>query len=723
MEIRRLLSKKVMLAGILIYLFQAIAFIVLQLNNGGFQEMQNQNIQYNQLVESLRNSSVEESLIQAQGLLEENRNDTTICLVNKLIYLAGFKEDIQAIFDNAEKMQEFSIFQNQNSFSYVNMIKTAKDFEKMRDVSLTLDKDRATEHLLTYSYLTFFVFAFMIYVLYEVLRERDNGMWEATHVMKNGRYQLAADRGAGLTAITIIFYLCCFLTDLVLACSLYGIDHFSGLIQTIEAYAKYPIPISKGFYLCLFVGKNSLALAAMILLAYLLFTVLRNRNLAIVLLLAGLFAEGQLIRSIPVYSNLRILRYVNLLQIFDVAALDREYQNLNFFGTAISTTLVLFLIEVLLIFGCFCLVIIVYGRQYPGKSTWFEDCLRPVQRMVQKVLERIPFVLKEAYKILISKRGVFFIFFGVVICMWISEKTEVNFPDLQKDMDEAYLIYGGNDWSVFNSYVEDLEYQREYSLARAEELQEQMRAGILGAEKLSEISMLQSRAASILIYLREYSAKQEQRALQEQRGIYIYAMSNRGYNEILGPNSRLREIMIGVLVIALCVIIAAQVYGVEKQAHTNPLLKSTARGIVWVWKKKLLCIWGIVGILLCIFLGGNLIHLLQNYHTPYLQAPIQSLTFYAEETAHISILQMMIINGAFKIAFAVCAVAVTLFISSHKRVINQMYVPSVIIVLSVFYVIGLAINAAWFFLTAEAALVLLTILGIAGAYRNWCLKF
>lgn len=722
MDIKRLLSEKVLLAAILIYLFQVVTFVGMQVNHTGLGDFSRQNRQYNQKIEELKLLSVKEQGVQrAEELLAADRNAVTLALADKMKYLAGYEDSIGTIFANAEKLKEFSIFQDQNSYSYANTLKTAKDFEKMRDVSLTMERDRATQHTLDFSYLSYFVFAFMVYVLYEILRERDNGMWAVTHAMKNGRCRLALGRGLGLAVITATFYMLCFATNLLLSCFFYGVDNFGGYIQTIQAYAKYPLPLSKAAYLCLFAAKSSFALIALVMLAYLIFTVLRSRNLAVVALLAGFAGEWQLMRHIPVNSHLKVFRYVNLMRIFDGAAMDREYQNLNVLGNAVSASAVLLWAEALLLAVGLGLAVWVYGRQYPGKRVWFDTLLEPVKRAVQKLLERLPFGLKESYKILVSKRGLIFLVFGALFCFLIFDKTVVHFPDLQQRMDEAYLTYGGSDWSAFDSYVLGLEEQYEQMSLKAEEMEEQIRKGVLESDKVTEVFLLRSQADSILNYLKEYQAKQQQhRTIQEEKGIEIYAMSDRGYNEIMGPNSKLREVVTGVILIVLSILFASQSFGFESQAHTKPLLKSAGRGIVWLWRRKMICIFSIVGVTLIAFYGADYLSLFQKYQTPYLEAPIQSLTFLASSTAHMSILQFLLLSVLFKVAFSVCAAASALFISSHRKVVNQMYVPLLIVTYSILFVLGLLSDAIELHTLAVMILTVLTGVFIAGSYRKWC---
>lgn len=721
MDIKRLLSKKVLLAGLLIYLLQIVAFVGNQIKQTGLGDFRQQSRQYYQLVEELKKMPVAESLVKAEELLAADRSTVILALVEKLIYLAQYEDSIERILDNAESAKEFSIFQDQNSYAYANTLKTSWDFERMQGISLTLDQDRVTQQVLGFSYLSFFVAVFMLYVLYEILRERDNGMWVVTHALKNGRCRLAVGRGVGLVVITAVFYLLCLLTNLLIACLIYGLDDFGGYIQTVQTYAKYPLPVSKLAYLGLFAAKSCFALVTVVMIANLVFTMLRSRNLAVVLLLTGFAGEWQLMRRIPVYSNLKLLRYVNLMQIFDSTALDQEYQNLNVFGKAVSAPMVLLVAEVLLLAVCFSLAVWIYGRQYQGRTAQFDRWLEPVRRAVQKLLERLPLGVKEAYKILVSKRGLIFALFGAFACILIYDKTLVTFPELQQKMDVAYGSYGGSDWTVFDSYVAGLEEEYAQKSAQAEEMSAQIRAGFLESEKVTEVSMLQNQAASILVYLREYHAKQAlYQRLQAENGIEIYAVSDRGYREIMGSNSTLRESVIGIVLLTLMVLFASQTFGFESRAYTKPLLKSAGRGIAWLCKRKLLCIFLIALGLLAVFYGADYGLLMHRYQMPYLDAPIQSLTFFSQKTARITIVQMLVVQTTFKVIFPLSVTACTLLISSGRKVANQMYVPVLIVAYAVLYVLILLYAPVWLMFAAVLVGTVITGSCVVGSYKKWC---
>ena len=75
----------------------------------------------------------------------------------QLEYISQYPEDIKMIQENAQQLMSFSIFSDKNSFTYNNIIKTAKDFSKVSEVSLYIaDNNKAVEGLVNYYFPFYF---------------------------------------------------------------------------------------------------------------------------------------------------------------------------------------------------------------------------------------------------------------------------------------------------------------------------------------------------------------------------------------------------------------------------------------------------------------------------------------------------------------------------------------------------------------------------------------
>ena len=723
MGIRWLLNRRVLLAGILIYIFQAVAFVGIQIGEVGFGQFQLQNKEYNQLVESVKDLPLEEGITKINMQAKESSTTSLSLLSEKLTYLSEYPQSITTILENKQKVEAFSIFQEKDSFTYKNILKTADDFSRMKDVTLALDKDRVTEHMIENNYLSFFVFAFVVYIIYEILKERESGMLYVTHTMKKGRFHLAFHRGINLIILTFLFYTICFVTNLVIACMFYGVDNFGGHIQTIQEYAQYPVVCSKGMYLFLLLWKSGFALSVMVMVTYFVFTIIRSRNLSVVIMLIILSVEAQLIKIIPVYSNLKLLRYVNLMRIFDCATFDKEYTNLSIFGNVVSASTLFLFVQMILIVAAFIGTVFVYDRQYPKQGYLsLKKILKPIECMMQKWLDQLSFCGKELYKVLITQKGIVMIGFGIGVFLWIFGKTEVHFPSMQKEMDQIYSDYGGSDWDKFDTYVANLEREREELITKAEAIMDDVREGKVGGEKVEEANNISKKAERIKFYLKEFYEKIELRQqIEERYHINIYMMSDRGYNEIIGSNSIFRETVMMIVLVGVCVIVISHIFNMEKKSHIIPLLKSSKRGVIWIKKRKIICGLALASILFIGLYGGNMWMLIKIYGLPYITAPIQSLTFLSDNNASVTIGMYLAIVISFKLAILCLATTTTLYFSSSKKVTNTMYIPLIIIGVSTLYIIIAFAQIIWLLVFISGLSMGISIINIWCSYKGWCM--
>ena len=70
---------------------------------------------------------------------EDSKRDLRI----RTEYIENYKSNIQNIVDRAEKLKKQRLFSNPESFSYKNIIKTGKDYEKLININLSADNSKA----------------------------------------------------------------------------------------------------------------------------------------------------------------------------------------------------------------------------------------------------------------------------------------------------------------------------------------------------------------------------------------------------------------------------------------------------------------------------------------------------------------------------------------------------------------------------------------------------
>ena len=155
-------------------------------------------------------------------------------------YIEGYHDEVSAITDNAEKLKKYSIFNKAGSFSYANILQTAKDFERVKDVVLPDDEYKGVQAHTAYYYQYFFTMIFMMFVIYDMFAQRDNGMWSITYSCANGR-ALYAVKQTGVLAVAGSFTHTLIYWSTFMAAMLQGggFKDLGNPIQTIEAFGKF----------------------------------------------------------------------------------------------------------------------------------------------------------------------------------------------------------------------------------------------------------------------------------------------------------------------------------------------------------------------------------------------------------------------------------------------------------------------------------------------------
>ena len=120
-------------------------------------------------------------------------------------YIKNYHEEVNAIIDNADKLKKYSIFNKAGSFSYANILQTARDFERVKNVILPEDEYKGVQAYTTYYYQYFFTMLVMMFVIYDMFAQRDNGMWSITYSCANGRIMYAIKQ-TGVIVVTGAFY-------------------------------------------------------------------------------------------------------------------------------------------------------------------------------------------------------------------------------------------------------------------------------------------------------------------------------------------------------------------------------------------------------------------------------------------------------------------------------------------------------------------------------------
>lgn len=185
-EIKRIVNRRFLIVFLLAVFANIFIFVYQQLGTMNVSDFMFMEKQRKFLVEYL---GVNENADLKSGEFSdyskdfsENENELFVQAYNEVKrkkgYIKGYGRNIEEIIDSAHNMQDFSVFADKGTFAYKNINKTIKDFERVRSLKLPFDNDKALDKFFSYNVIFYIAYAIMIMVVYKLMEERDNGMWE-----------------------------------------------------------------------------------------------------------------------------------------------------------------------------------------------------------------------------------------------------------------------------------------------------------------------------------------------------------------------------------------------------------------------------------------------------------------------------------------------------------------------------------------------------------------
>lgn len=568
-----------------------------------------------------------------QSLTESQRTQLELQmkeLKSKLTHIAGYHESIEAVFTNAENMKKFSIFSKKDSYSYSNIIRTAQDFERVKDVNVKLDNDKGTDSFVHYNLMYYIAAALMAAIIYGLFDERENGMWQLVHNTPKGRTEIAVKRllllGISSFAILLLLYVSTFF----MSYGLYG--GFSDLVnpvQTLEDYGKFTYPLSKGAYIVRLFFLSWFVLFGLSTVLWALFVVFRNRNTTLICTAIFVGIEILVYQKIEVQSVYNAFHFINIVSFLRISDLYSIYMNWGFKTYVFSViSVVIFALGIAAVLAA-VIAVVRYAQMRPEtKVTWLSRVFTALHKQYQKVFAKYPIVLKEVHKLVITGKGMWAVICVIIVAIYFSTSGQMTFTDAQKERDKMYLEHGGEDYSYIAGYVEEKKEEYYAALERMEEAAGQYERGEIELSEYSNVVSYVYYQKTALSMIQEYQEKLTYaERIKEEYGIDIWLMSDRGYEEIFGQYSSQREIILLIGLITAIMLIISECISMEYRRGMNMIVHSAKRGRGFFMCNKLIaCIIVTLGLTIAVY-GIDYWNLYKIYGMPYLSAPAISLTF------------------------------------------------------------------------------------------------
>lgn len=546
-------------------------------------------------------------------------------------YIESYHDEIDSVIKNADYLQKFSIFNKGKTFTYSNILRTANDFRRIQNVEVSYDNSRAVESFVNYYYSYYIAFFFVLIIVYDLFKYRENGVWQITFCTRNGRDYISAANIVVVIAAAVLSVVVMALSTFVCSLVLYGgVGELGNPIQNIYSFGKFTYPISKLQYVILLIAANSLLIAALGLIIWAVFVMFRQRNYAVVCIAVFIGLESFLYKNIEYNSILNGLHYINVVSVLHLNEVLRTYINWGFkeyvFHVSSVVTFSILVVSVIAAITAYekCGVMRPYGKV----SLW-SRIAGAVNRMYQRMLSRMPQLMKEIHKLVFSGHGVWYIAVVLFVAIYFSGNGYMTYTDTEILKDEMYLEHGGKDKEYIREYTNEKLTDLKNAMAALNELIAEKDSGNVSDDwedryydANGEYQYARVRAG----YVQEFADKLEYLdGVKEQYGVDAWLISERGYAEIIGSNSVVRETIILITLVAVIMLMAQENIELEYTTGVEYILNSSVNGRKSRKIKKYISLIIFALVLCAVTYGIEYYCMYHRYGMPYMQAPSLSL--------------------------------------------------------------------------------------------------
>lgn len=560
----------------------------------------------------------------------------------------------------ANTLKTVSIFADQNTFGYRNIIKTPSDFQTLRGLTFPPTQPQGID-IATRNFGTDLIAVIMIAAACLVLitREKERNIMTLVRTTYRGTISLLGAKCMAVILFSIAVFTLLYSINGIFGYIIYGFGNLYAPIQSMPDFYGSALRLSIGGYLGLWIIAK-LAVYSLIGMLTIMIAVVVHSSRNVFIWLVVLFgASAILYYTIPSASPFNVIKYLNLIHFLQTDTLFSQYLNLNIAGYPFNYVwCFLTLVPTLTIVSSAVSFFVFSRRQNRGRSTvWIERIFGYMESLRKSSLFRHTSLLRhESYKVFISHR-VWIILIGfAVLQIYLYEPMVERIPDIDSAYYKKYMLQLEGTWSPekHRQLLDEMErIERE-----EQEILSYISQG--GADDQSYYLMI-SKLASVtaprngLERAIQTSYELEQRMMERGDGWFLYA---EGYKRLTAERNNTRDLQLGILLFIGMIASLTAIFSYEYETGMQRIVRTSEGGRMKLLIRKLLI--GTI-ITLVLFLGvyvPELLNVLKAYGTKSIEAPVYSMSHLAEVPWNLSIAGYLIVVHLIRLAGALLAMLI-----------------------------------------------------------------
>lgn len=642
----------------------------------------------------------------------ENRMLMILNISSQLSYIDGYDDFISNMKTRAEEQSNFSIFANEDSFSYKNIAKTPIDFEAVNDIELEIGNNKMYEVSTQFELTDYIILLLVLIICIVVVSvEREKGLYPLIRATRKGRIQTAM---AKLFVIITVAVSCCvlfYVSDVLVCGALFGFGDLSRNVQSSSIFMNCTLDVNILNYLIIWLIGKILIVCSVAVFVSFLFAIIKSPAKTYILLAFIFVFEFATYMFINGNSVFNTFKYVNIFYLLSNNNVFGYYLNVNFFNQPINIINVFEAIVVLLIavgFIGFCIAFAKLTFTY-GKFALFEK-IRAKSVKCVKVKGSLSIYKGEAYKHYKTS----FAIFSVILLAFIGWFSLT---------DNLTILFRSSDESAYNEYMQTLEGvldEEKYEFIDSErayfnELSEKKERisndlTISEDEKSSELSLIQTildvkgKAFDDICNQVAY-AEEKAELLNEQPALV---------NEIV--NKRLvqdtfREWEYFALLIAIVIFSTSNILACEYKKSMVGLISTNKYGRGRLLTVKLFTVLVTTIISFVMIYLPYMINFINTFGTKSFELPLAFVRDFSMLTSDVTVFEYLLILGALHLAVGVASTALVYMLSYllKNQLVTMIVSSGLLLIPCILFISNSNVRMVKAFLNGNQSFVIITI--------------
>ncbi len=592
-------------------------------------------------------------------------------ILSKTDYLTGYGDWLASIQKNKENLLTFSLFNDPNSFSGRNIIKTAEEFEKLQNVELELGADGAVEAFMTFKLTDYFLLLTLLIVALSFLDERKAGLWAVVHASPRGRVTLSARRalillGASVIAVTLLYG-----TDLALGFYIYGgAEDLDRAVQSVETLGKLTSLTTVGGFLLRYFLLRVAAAFLVSLLLWLMLTAVNNVKYTVIVAATALAAEYGLYAFLPVQSAFNLLKYFNLFTYISLSDLYTNYLNIDVFGYPLGIRSVsqLALPPLCAVLTCVCVYVNSRKKPAAGRDLLGRAAYK-LNSLTDRFLRRLHLFGMELHKTLWLQKGVVILALLVYVVSGLSYTVSVSVKSMAEQAAKQYTAEFAGPITEDTLRRIEAEQRKLDDIKNAfEDAKAAFDSGLIEYPELDKYSRDASSAQVKSEGLDTVRARVEElREKGEAEGFAPWLIDETPFESVYGPAAELNQQKAALAAVLALTLLLAGCLTYERQSGMTCLLSSTVRGRGALTLRKLMLVLSMTVPVWALVYGAEVYALFTKYDMTALPAPAKNISMLSQFPLNCSVAGWLTLLYVFRLLMLLCVGVIVLFISGLCR--------------------------------------------------------